>query len=75
LSVAILSGWFVVTRLGLHHDLRIRDVIALVPVTTVFFAIPFLDEWPSGAAICVVALGVVMAAASANPANKKGESK
>ena len=25
LSVAILSGWFVVTRLGLHHDLRVWD--------------------------------------------------
>jgi drug/metabolite transporter (DMT)-like permease len=29
LSVAILSGWFVVTRLGLRQDLRVWDVIAL----------------------------------------------
>lgn len=28
-AVAILSGWFVVTRLGLRHDLGIWDVIAL----------------------------------------------
>jgi hypothetical protein len=26
LSVAILSGWFVVTRLGLRQDLRVWDV-------------------------------------------------
>src|SRR6516164_7877632 len=80
MSVAVLSGWFVVTRLGLRHDLRVWDVIALrfsdgtllltpallvgpirlplgpraaaaiialVPVTASFLAIPFLDEWPS----------------------------
>ena len=29
LSVAILSGWFVVTCLGLRQDLRVWDVIAL----------------------------------------------
>ncbi|WP_426440457.1 DMT family transporter [Bradyrhizobium genosp. P] len=29
LSVAILSGWFVVTRLGFRHDLRVWDIIAL----------------------------------------------
>src|SRR5258705_12676160 len=29
LSIAILSGWFVVTRLGLRHDVRVWDVIAL----------------------------------------------
>jgi drug/metabolite transporter (DMT)-like permease len=29
LSCAILSGWFVVTRLGLSHNLQIWDVIAL----------------------------------------------
>ena len=29
LSVGILSGWFVVTRLGFRHDLRVWDVIAL----------------------------------------------
>jgi drug/metabolite transporter (DMT)-like permease len=29
LSVAIFSGWFVVTRLGLSHSLKVSDVIAL----------------------------------------------
>jgi drug/metabolite transporter (DMT)-like permease len=29
LSVAVLSGWFVVTRMGLRHELRIWDVMAL----------------------------------------------
>jgi drug/metabolite transporter (DMT)-like permease len=29
LSVAILSGWFVVTRVGFRHDLQVWDVIAL----------------------------------------------
>lgn len=29
LSVAIFSGWFVVTRLGLSHSLQVWDVIAL----------------------------------------------
>jgi drug/metabolite transporter (DMT)-like permease len=29
LSVGILSGWFVVTLVGFHHDLHIWDVIAL----------------------------------------------
>lgn len=28
-SVVILSGWFVVTRFGLQHDLRIWDIVAL----------------------------------------------
>ena len=97
MSVAVLSGWFVVTRLGLRHDLRVWDVIALrfgdgallltpallvgpirlplgpraaaaiialVPVTASFLAIPFLDEWPSwlsGTAICIITMGVAMA--------------
>ena len=92
------------TRLGLRHDLRVWDVIALrfgdgallltpallvgpvrlplgpraaaaiialVPVTASFLAIPFLDEWPSwlsGTAICIIAMGVAMAAASSKPA-------
>lgn len=29
LSVAILSGWFIVTRLGLSHSLEVSDVIGL----------------------------------------------
>ena len=46
-------------------------IIALVPVTASFLAIPFLDEWPSwlsGTAICIIAMGVAMAAASSKPA-------
>jgi drug/metabolite transporter (DMT)-like permease len=73
--VAIFAFNRAVTLLGPRAA---SAIIALVPVTTTFFTIPFLDEWPSwpsGEAICVVALGIVTAAASANPANKKGESK
>ena len=29
LSVAIFSGWFVVTRLGFRHELRVWDIVAL----------------------------------------------
>ena len=46
-------------------------IIALVPVTASFLAIPFLDEWPSwlsGTAICIITMGVAMAAASSEPA-------
>ena len=104
LSVAVLSGWFVVTRLGLRHDLRVWDVIALrfgdgallltpallvgpirlplgpraaaaiialVSVTASILAIPFLDEmpsWLSETAICIITMGVAMAAASSEPA-------
>jgi hypothetical protein len=42
------------------------------------YAIPVLGEWPSwpsGAVICVIALGVVVAAGSANQGNFKGESR
>ena len=104
LSVVVLSGWFVVTRLGLRHDLRVWDVfalrfgdgallltpallvgpirlplgpraaaaiIALVSVTASILAIPFLDEmpsWLSETAICIITMGVAMAAASSKPA-------
>ena len=53
-------------------------IIALMPVTATLLAIPVLGEWPSwptAAAICVIALGVVLAAASANQVNKKGENQ
>lgn len=53
-------------------------IVALVPVAATLFAIPVLGEWPSwpsGAGICVIALGVVMAAGSANQGNFKGESR
>ena len=46
-------------------------IIALVPVTASFLAIPFLDEWPSWlseTAICIITKGVAMAAASSEPA-------
>ena len=53
-------------------------IIALVPVTATLLAIPVLGElpsWPSAAAICIIALGVGLAASSSNQGNKKGESK
>jgi drug/metabolite transporter (DMT)-like permease len=53
-------------------------IIALVPVTVTLLAIPVLGEWPSwpsATAICIIALGVVLAAASSNQANNKGESQ
>ena len=53
-------------------------IIALVPVTATLLAIPVLGEWPSwlsAAAICIIALGVGLAATSSNQANKKGESQ
>jgi drug/metabolite transporter (DMT)-like permease len=51
-------------------------ISALVPVTTTLLAIPVLDEWPSSAAaICVIAMGVGLAATSPNQDNKKGESQ
>ncbi len=40
-------------------------IVALVPVAVTVFAIPVLDEFPSlpsSAAICVIAIGVVLAA-------------
>jgi drug/metabolite transporter (DMT)-like permease len=53
-------------------------IIALVPVTAILLAIPVLGEWPSwpsATAICIIALGVGLAATSSNQANKKGESQ
>jgi drug/metabolite transporter (DMT)-like permease len=47
LSVAILSGWFVVTRLGLRHELRIWDVIALRFGEGALFLTPALLAGPS----------------------------
>ena len=46
-SVAILSGWFVVTRLGLRHELRIWDVIALRFGGGALFLTPALLVGPS----------------------------
>jgi drug/metabolite transporter (DMT)-like permease len=53
-------------------------MIALVPVTATLLAIPVLGEWPSwpsAAAICIIGLGVGLAATSSNQGNKKGESQ
>lgn len=53
-------------------------IIALVPVTATLLAIPVLGEWPScpsATAICILALGVGLAATSSNKGNKKGESR
>jgi drug/metabolite transporter (DMT)-like permease len=51
-------------------------IIALVPVTATLLAIPVLGEWPSwpsAAAVCVIALGVILAAASGNEGSKERE--
>jgi drug/metabolite transporter (DMT)-like permease len=51
-------------------------IIALVPVTAALLAIPILGEWPSwpsAVAVCVIALGVIFAAASGNQGNTKRE--
>jgi drug/metabolite transporter (DMT)-like permease len=57
LSVAILSGWFVVTRLGFRHDLGVWDVIALrfgegaallTPALLIGPSRLRLDAWPRG---------------------------
>jgi drug/metabolite transporter (DMT)-like permease len=53
-------------------------IIALVPVTATLLAIPTLGEWPSwpsAIAICIIALGVGLAAASSNQGNNNGESQ
>jgi len=46
-SVAILSGWFVVTRLGMRHELRIWDIIALRFGEGALFLTPALLVGPS----------------------------
>src|SRR5229473_5201230 len=57
LSVLVLSGWFVVTRVGLRQDLRVWDVIALrfgggaLLLTPVLLVGPLrlrIQEWPNG---------------------------
>jgi drug/metabolite transporter (DMT)-like permease len=57
LSVAILSGWFVVTRLGFRHDLRVWDIIALrfgegaallTPALLIGPSRLQFDAWPRG---------------------------
>lgn len=53
-------------------------IITLMPITATLLAIPVLGErpsWPSAAAICIIALGVGLAATSSNQDNKKGESQ
>jgi drug/metabolite transporter (DMT)-like permease len=53
-------------------------IIALMPLTASLLAIPLLDEWTawlSETAICIIALDVVMAAASSKPSSLKGESR
>jgi drug/metabolite transporter (DMT)-like permease len=53
-------------------------IIALVPVTAPLLAIPVLGEWPSwpsATAICIIALGGGLAAASSNQGSNKGESQ
>jgi hypothetical protein len=57
LAVVVLSGWFVVTRLGLRQDLRVWDVMALRFGEGALFLTPALlvgplhlrvQAWPSG---------------------------
>ncbi|MFX8848600.1 EamA/RhaT family transporter, partial [Acinetobacter baumannii] len=60
-SVAILSGWFVVTRLGLRHELRIWDVIALRFGKGALFLTPFLLKGPSHLPLRDWAQGLVLA--------------
>lgn len=53
-------------------------IIALVPVVTTLMAIPALGEWPSratSAVVCLVAVGVIFAAVSANQGNPNGENR
>lgn len=53
-------------------------IIALMPVVATLLAIPVLGEWPSwpsAAAICIIALGVGLAATASNQDDKKGESQ
>jgi glucose uptake protein GlcU len=46
-----------------------------LPVTATLLAITVLGEWPSAAAICIIALGVGLTATSANENNKQGENQ
>jgi drug/metabolite transporter (DMT)-like permease len=80
---SICQGISVVSIFGFNRAVALLGpraaaaIIALVPVTATLFAMPVLSEWPSwlsGTAICIIALGVMMAAASTKPANIKGES-
>src|SRR5260370_9017954 len=57
LAVVVLSGWFVVTRVGLRQDLRVWDVMALRFGEGALFLTPVLlvgplrlrvQAWPSG---------------------------
>jgi drug/metabolite transporter (DMT)-like permease len=53
-------------------------IIALVPVAATLLAIPVLGEWPSwpsAVAICILALGVGLAATSSKQADQKGENQ
>src|SRR5271167_1612678 len=62
LAVVVVSGWFVVARLGLRQDLRVWDVMALRFGEGALFLTPVLlvgplrlrvQAWPSG----IIALG------------------
>jgi drug/metabolite transporter (DMT)-like permease len=62
LCVAILSGWFVVTRLGLRHDLRVWDVIALRVGEGALLLTPPLMLGPSRLRFQAWPRGIVLAA-------------
>ena len=60
--VAILSGWFVVTRLGFRHDLRVWDVIALRFGEGAVFLTPALIVGPLRLRLRAWPRGIVLAA-------------
>src|SRR5271156_3759656 len=61
LSVAILSGWFVVTRLGFRHDLRVWDIIALRFGEGAVLLTPALIVGPLRLRLRVWSRGIVLA--------------
>jgi drug/metabolite transporter (DMT)-like permease len=81
LAVVVLSGWFVVARLGLRQDLRVWDVMALRFGEGALFLTPVLlvgrlrlrvQAWPSGiilallwGAPCILLVGLGLQATSA----------
>src|ERR1700756_1715810 len=63
LAVVVLSGWFVVTRVGLRQDLRVWDVVALRFGEGALFLTPVLlvgplrlrvQAWPSGITLALL---------------------
>jgi hypothetical protein len=70
-NMAVSSAW----RIAQGVIRAAAVIIALVPAMATLLAIPVLGEWPSAAAICIIALGGSLAATSSNQGDKKGESQ